>query len=148
MSWIKQHKIVSALGAFVVVVVLAAAGAGSSTNSSKTNSPALVTTSTTTAGSQASPAPAPAAAPQKFQGTGTENIGTINVPVQSTLHWTCSTCAGNNFVINNGPTDDSQISVNALGPTHGETVIDAGTYHDVSINTEGQHWMIIIRPGT
>lgn len=142
--WIRQHKIISSVVVLFLLVIVAAAG--SSSNSGKTSSPALVTTSTPAGASQ--PPAAPSVAPQRFAGTGAENIGTINVPTQSTLHWSCATCSGGNFIIDNSATDDGQISVNSLNQTHGVTVIDAGTYHDVSINTEGQHWSISIRAGT
>jgi SHS2 domain-containing protein len=40
------------------------------------------------------------------------------------------------------------IAVNGLDQTNGKTVIDAGTYHKVEINTEGQDWSFTITPGT
>jgi hypothetical protein len=84
------------------------------------------------------------AKPQTFTGTGSENIGTVKVPVQSTLHWLCSTCSQDNFQIFNSVTDASDIGVNGLKQTAGKTVVDAGTYTDVQINTEGQKWTIKI----
>ncbi len=93
------------------------------------------------------PAPTVAAKPQTFSGAGSENIGTITVPGSSTLTWSCPTCASGNFIINNGVNDSAQIGVNSLDQASGKTVIDAGTYTDVSINTEGQSWTITITPG-
>ncbi len=84
---------------------------------------------------------------QTFHGDGSENIGTVNVASQSTLHWSCPSCANDNFAVTNSANDSGLIDVNALGPTSGQTVVDAGTYHDVSINTEGGVWTITITPG-
>jgi hypothetical protein len=33
------------------------------------------------------------------------------------------------------------------GSTSGKTVLDAGDYHSVQINTEGQDWSLTITPG-
>ena len=82
-----------------------------------------------------------------FSGNGSENIGTVNVSQPSELKWSCPSCTSDNFQIGNNPNDSSQITVNALGPTSGQTYLDPGTYHDVSINTEGGAWTINIVPG-
>lgn len=133
--------------AFIVLVVIIAAVAGNKKNSGPTSSPALVTTGTGTAAGTSS-TDSPPAQPQTFKGVGTENIGTIDVSVQSTLHWSCSSCANDNFIVSNSFNDSGTIDVNSDGPTSGQTVVDAGTYHDVSINTEGEAWTITIDPGT
>jgi len=132
--------------AALVIIIIIAAAAGSSGSGSKgpTNSPALVTT-----GGSGTSAPAHKAAtgkPQTFRGNGSENLGTIDVPTQSTLRWRCQSCANSNFVITNSFNDPGTIDVNALGPTSGKTAMDAGTYHDVSVNTEGRGWTITIAP--
>jgi hypothetical protein len=95
------------------------------------------------------PKPAPVVKPQTFSGVGSENIGTITVPVASTLKWSCPTCASGagNFIIDNSATNASQIDVNALRQTSGKTVVNAGTYTDVSIETEGGSWTITVSPG-
>lgn len=83
---------------------------------------------------------------QTFAGVGMEDIGTINVLTQSTLYWTCDTCNDANFIVDNDFSDKHLIDVNGLDQTSGQTVIDAGTYHDVTIITEGQNWTIQIVP--
>jgi hypothetical protein len=95
----------------------------------------------------AAAAPAPTGGGQHFSGTGTQNIGTVNVSQQSTLRWSCPSCASSNFQIFNSANDGSPIPVNGLNQTGGQTVIDAGAYHDVTVNTEGQGWTITINPG-
>jgi hypothetical protein len=142
----RKHPIVSSIAAFVVLASVVGAAAGSSHKSTgPTSSPALVTTTT-------GPAPAaskPAAQPQTFKGTGTENIGTVNVSTDSTLRWSCATCSNDNFVISNDVVADTNtIAVNGLDQTNGKTVINAGTYHKVEIDTEGQDWSFTITPGT
>lgn len=132
----------------LIIVIAAAAGSSSKTGTGTTNSPALVTTPTTTHSTASKPAPAPAAKPQTFTGTGTENLGTINVPVQSTLHWSCPSCGSANFVISNNINDNNQLTVNDLNVTSGKTAVDAGTYSDVQVLTEGQAWTITISPGS
>lgn len=127
-----------------MLIIIAAAASSPSSNSGKTgttSSPALVT------GHHHGKRKGHGRA-QTFRGNGSQNIGTINVPTQSTLHWSCRSCGHLNFVIDNSPSDGMLINVNALGPTRGQTVVDAGTYHDVAINTEGQAWTIKISPGT
>ena len=133
------------IGAFVgliiiiVVIVLIAAGGTSKHSSGTTKSPALVSGGSSGSGK---------AKTQVFKGTGSENIGTINVAADSTLHWSCPSCKHDNFQIFNKVTDDSQIGVNGLNQTSGKTVVDADLYHDVDINTEGGAWTIKIVPGT
>ena len=90
---------------------------------------------------------AQATKPQTFSGNGSKDIGKLNVPVQSTLHWSCPSCANDNFAITNSTTDANLIRVDALGPTSGHAILDAGTYHSVEIDTEGGAWTITIDPG-
>jgi len=66
-------------------------------------------------------------------GQGTENMGTVNVPSQSLLRWSCPRCSDDNFVTNNNPDDANTVDVNALNQTSGETIIDAETYHDFDV---------------
>lgn len=82
-----------------------------------------------------------------FHGNGGQSIGTINVSAPSTLRWSCPSCAGDNFAVTNSPSDSGSIFVNALGPTSGSTSVDPGVYHDVSVDTEGGDWTIVISPG-
>jgi len=133
----RTRWIILAIGCLILI-----GAAASSNKTGPTSSPALVTTSSPT------PASSTPAAAQTFRGDGSENIGTVNVPTQSTLHWSCATCAHENFVVSNNVRDAGLIDVDALGPASGQTVLDAGTYHDVAIDTEGQAWSIRIVPGT
>jgi hypothetical protein len=110
--------------------------------------PITTTTTTTDTITASSPAFAPTSKGQAFSGTGTENIGPVTVHAPSELHWSCSSCGGANFVIESTPAGDaSPIAVNALDQTSGQTYVDAGTYNDVTINTEGGAWSITINPG-
>ena len=81
-----------------------------------------------------------------YTGGGAENIGTINVPVESILHWECPPCGSDNFIIGNHPNDSKTITVNQLNATSGETHIEEGAYHAVTVNTEGESWTIRITP--
>lgn len=134
------------IGAIVViVVVIVIATSGSSNKVGKTNSPALVTHSGS--GGHHKAAPKVAAKPQTFRGDGTQNIGTIAVPVDSVLHWSCPSCGSSNFIVQNSDIT-TDINVNGLNQKSGKTVVDAGTYHNVTINTEGSQWTIRIVPGS
>lgn len=110
--------------------------------------PPITTTKTDTDTITASsPAFAPDSSGQRFSGTGEENIGPITVHASSELHWSCPSCSGANFVIENSPNDASSIAVNALDQASGQTYVDAGSYNDVTINTEGGAWTLTINPG-
>lgn len=103
---------------------------------------AVASNKPTSASSSAAPAKS-----QTFTGQGSRDIGKVSVPVQSTLHWSCPSCANDNFAITNSTTDAYLIHVDALGPTSGQAIIDAGTYHNVEIDTEGGAWTITVDPG-
>lgn len=142
----RTRSCLTTIVALIILIAIIAAVAGSShhNKSGPTSSPALVTNHN----AAKHKATIVAAKPQTFKGNGAQNIGTINVPTQSTLRWTCPTCAGDNFIIENSFNDANEIDVNAEGPTSGQTVVDSGTYHDVEVNTEGQAWTVRIVPGT
>jgi hypothetical protein len=77
-----------------------------------------------------SPKPSPQpAAPLSYSGDGTKNVGTIEIPVDSVLHWKAT---GGLFAISNDADDDDQITVSSNGSS-GETVVAAGTYRKVDI---------------
>jgi hypothetical protein len=103
--------------------------------------PFVVTETQTTTVTTPQPAPT---TPLTLSGNGSENLGPINVTQPSTLHWSCSSCSNDNFIITNSPNDAHQIDVNALDATSGQTYVDPGTYNDVSVNTEGGDWTITI----
>jgi hypothetical protein len=135
----------------LIIIISAVASSGSKKPKHATtakDSPALVSDQ----GSSGSSAPAaPTGHPQHFAGNGDENIGTVKVPSDSTLTWSCPGCTsegGDNFILSNSFSDDGQISVNSINEASGQTVIDAGTYTDVQVLTEGGDWTITITPGT
>jgi hypothetical protein len=89
------------------------------------------------------PVPAPAHA-QVFNGTGQQNLGTINVPTDSTISWNCPTCGNTNFIINNAQSDANMITTNGLDQTQGVDTLPAGTYHTVVVDTAGGPWTVAI----
>jgi hypothetical protein len=88
-----------------------------------------------------------------YTGEGQKNLGTIVVPVSSTVSWECSSCAtaqegtGANFIIENASSDGKDFGVNALKETHGVSPIEPGTYHTVVVNTQAGAWTVKISPG-
>ena len=78
---------------------------------------------------------------QYYRGVGDKNLGTIVVPVDSTLSWT--NAKGDNFVITNDFNDDNTIDVNAIG-SHDTSQVAAGKYHKVSVI--GTNWTMKIVP--
>jgi hypothetical protein len=84
---------------------------------------------------------------------GRQSLGTVIVPVASTVSWTSPSCAtaqegiGANFISENASSDESRIGVNSLKETHGVTPIAAGTYHTVVVNTQAGLWTVHIAPG-
>jgi hypothetical protein len=90
---------------------------------------------------------------QVFHGTGQKGLGTIVVPVASTVSWSCPSCAtaqegiGANFIVENAKGDENSIGVNGLKETHGVTPISAGTYHTVVVNTQAGAWTVRIVSG-
>jgi hypothetical protein len=136
----------AAIGALIAVVSGCGSGQAVRTVTATATAPA---TSAPASSSSPPTAPAvskPAAKPQTFSGVGTENLGTITVPVDSTLRWSCPSCGNANFqIFNNDP--GSAIAVNGLDQTSGQTVVTAASYHAVTINTEGASWALTITPG-
>jgi hypothetical protein len=86
------------------------------------------------------------AGPQSFNGADTQNLGTIRVASQSLLKWSCAGCSATTFVISNNSNDASTISVNSRAAASGQTVVDAGTYTDVTVMGSGP-WSFTITPG-
>lgn len=105
--------------------------------------PTKTVTQTVTASTPATPS----SGSGQHSGTDTQNLGTINVPVDSTLRWTCSGCSSSNFIIENDPGDANLIAVNSLNQTSGQTVVSAGTYTKVTVIGMGP-WSFTITPGT
>jgi len=88
---------------------------------------------------------------KNYEGIGEKNLGTIVVPVSSTISWTCPGCKsgeGGNFIINNASSDSETIAVNGLDQTRGVSPMAAGTYHTVVVQTTNHEpWTVRIAPG-
>lgn len=88
-----------------------------------------------------------------YTGEGQQSLGTIVVPVSSTLTWECPSCAtaqegiGANFIVENAGSDGKDLGVNGLKQTHGVSPIEPGRYHTVVVNTQAGAWTIHIAPG-
>lgn len=124
------------IGGFVVLAILAGVIAGVTSKSS--NNGTTISLSNTGATTQSVPSSAPEPGP--FNGADTQNVGTITVPDNTVLHWTCAACGGSNgsnFIVSNNFSDASEIAVNSLDEGSGQTVVDGGTYHDVQVEGSG-----------
>ena len=107
----------------------------------------VTVTETRTGAKAATPVPSPTSAHRQIiRGNGDENVGTIQVPVQSTLQW--SSPGAGLFGVSNSFDDPGTISIYDIGAgsAAGHTVVDAGTYHDVSVTADAA-WTITITPG-
>ena len=138
----------TALGA-VVGGVIGVASAGTDTTT-RTTTRAITETETTVAEvhtetstetetvTEQAPS-APGDSTQSFSGgVGTRNLGTLEIPVDSTLEWTNDGALFQIF-------DDSLgITVSSLAPS-GSTFLPAGTYSNVVVNALGS-WTITISP--
>jgi hypothetical protein len=75
---------------------------------------------------------------RSFSGNGGKNLGTVHVPKDSTLRWTCD---GDLFTVTD---DTSGLFVNSQAHS-GDSAVAAGTYTGVSVNALG-NWTITISP--
>ena len=104
---------------------------------------------TVTIGSVTSTAPAQIPGRhQVFQGTGQQALGTIVVPADTTISWSCPACASSNFIINNAQSDVNAIPTNGLNQTGGVDPLPAGTYHTVVVDTTGGPWTVTVGSAT
>jgi hypothetical protein len=110
------------------------------------------TTTVTQTASSSTPAPA-ASAPssgsgaQNFSGDGSENLGTINVPADSTMTW--SEPGGNQtgFAVSSDVTsNDNLINFDQQG-TSGKDAVSADTYTNVTVEADGS-FTITITPNS
>ncbi len=101
-----------------------------------------VTQSVTVGTVAPTPTPTPTSS-SSFSGNGEKSLGTINVPTASTLDWTCSGCSA--FEVSNNLNDSGTIGI-ASNAASGGSAIDAGTYHDVQVISDG-NWTLKIVPG-
>jgi hypothetical protein len=152
-SRVRRYLIITAIcrtGAIAALVAITAGCAsGQSVETVTTTATAPAATAPVSSNSQtvsAAAAAKPAPKPQTFRGVGTENLGTITASVDSTLRWSCPSCGSANFQILTSDVG-KDIAVNGLDQTSGQTVVTAGSYHGVTINTEGGSWALRIAPG-
>jgi predicted RNA-binding Zn-ribbon protein involved in translation (DUF1610 family) len=131
----------SLLVVVLLIVVVAVAGGTKSKSPSANGS----------AGASTPPATTPAATPPKtqaFAGTGQKSLGTIVVPTDTVISWSCPSCGNDNFIINNAQSDANIIPTNALDQTSGVDPISAGTYHTVVVDTSSGPWTVTVGSGT
>jgi hypothetical protein len=76
-----------------------------------------------------------------YTGSGNSRVGTITVSRESTIHWR----SGGGFSIKNSPEDERSLAFNS-GASSGESPVEPGTYHQVTVNAPGQ-WTMTISPG-
>jgi hypothetical protein len=99
----------------------------------------VIHTHTVTTTAPAAPPPASeggGAGGRSFSGTGTTAVGTVTVPRDSTLRWTCEgECS--RFSIFNSESDENSIGL-ASGGHGGTAPVSAGTYHEVKVTTGGR----------
>jgi hypothetical protein len=133
---------------FALVAITGGCASGQSVKTVTTTATAPEASASNSSSSQTVSAAAakPRIKPKTFSGVGTENLGTISVSVDSTLRWSCPSCGSANFQILNSDAG-SDIAVNGLDETTGRTVVTAGAYHGVTVNTEGGGWAFTITPG-
>jgi hypothetical protein len=117
-------------------VVSAAAGSHGAKTTGTTQSPALQTTAQSAPNTVAQNATAPAK-PQLFTGNGSENLGTIVVPKDSTLTWNCGSCTQTGMeILANGQGLGNDIAVMQTA-TSGKSAVTADTYRNVTVNADG-----------
>jgi hypothetical protein len=73
----------------------------------------------------------PSGGGRTYSGNGDKNFGTIDVPVDSTLKWTCQCDPTNGFYLSSDINDQgNDISIQQNGSS-GESAVSAGTYRNV-----------------
>jgi hypothetical protein len=135
----------AAVALILVIAISVAVSAGSKKTAGSTQSPALVTSAATQTATAAPVIHRAPARPQRFVGNGAENLGTIVVPVDSTLTWRCASCTETGMQIIS--VSDSYNTINVLQrATSGKSAVSADTYKNVSVNADGP-FTITITPG-
>jgi len=76
-----------------------------------------------------------------YTGSGNSRLGTITVSRQSTIHWR----SGGGFSIKNSPEDEHSLGFNSSASS-GESPVEPGTYHQVTVSAPGE-WSMTISPG-
>ncbi len=70
-----------------------------------------------------------------FNGNGSQNLGTITVPSDSTLYWQCDSCSSMD-ISSQTNSDGNSISVSSSA-TSGQSPVSAGTYDNVQVTADG-----------
>lgn len=105
------------------------------THSAPSHTRVVIRTHTVTVTNPAPRSATPGGGGANYAGSGTSNVGTISVPRESTLRWTCEgECA--RFSIVNSPRDENSIGLKSGGRS-GTTHIAAGTYREVRVVSSG-----------
>lgn len=104
----------------------------------------VTATATVTRTVQAS-APVPSAQPSgptggggsgnTFNGNGSQNLGTITVPSDSTLYWQCGGCSSMD-ISSQTNSDGNSISISSTA-TSGQSPVSAGAYDNVQVSADG-----------
>lgn len=87
--------------------------------------------------------PASSASEGSYSGNGIRNLGTVRVASQSTLQWSCQ-CQSIS-IISAVPMDGSHPPIAVTSrTTSGSSSVDAGTYNDVQVLSDGT-WQLTLR---
>jgi hypothetical protein len=124
--------------ALVLGAIAGCGGSATTVTLTKTVTTAARTSAVTDTGAASN---APASSASSFSGIGPKTLGTISIPLNSTLDWTCSGHCGR-FTVANDASDSNTIAVDA-GGSSGSVPVVAGTYHQVRVTTSG-HWAVAI----
>lgn len=76
-----------------------------------------------------------------FNGNGSQNLGTITVPSDSTLYWQCDSCSSMD-ISSQTNSDGNSISVSSTA-TSGQGPVSAGTYDNVQVSADGAYTIAI-----
>ncbi|MGA2469230.1 MAG: hypothetical protein ABSG64_00895 [Solirubrobacteraceae bacterium] len=94
------------------------------------------------------PTPPSSASRQVFSGAGNETLGTVKVPVASTLTWSCPACSTGFSLWSNATSGSAMFNISTTGGTTGTMIVTPGTYSDSQVQVFGTpHWTVTITPG-
>ena len=82
--------------------------------------------------------------PKVFNGIGQQLLGTIVVPEDTTISWSCPNAEKTYFIIKNADSDENYIPTSAVNQTRGIDLLPAGTYHTVLVDTNAGPWTVTI----
>jgi hypothetical protein len=102
----------------------------------------VVPANPTTVTVPASPPQPSSGSGRAYSGSGERNLGTLHVSHSSTIDWRAE---GGHFSIENSNEDPQAIGLTS-SRARGETSIEPGTYHEVTVNSRGP-WSFTLTPG-